>query len=68
MSKIIRITITDDSAEYDFDGFENNECGDEEDVIRFILARMGAMSHVEHSDNKRETEIEKISEPEKVRS
>lgn len=52
MKKEIKITITGNKIEFDFEGFEGKTCQQEEDLIRVLLGKMGVKTEIKHSDNK----------------
>ena len=60
--KITRIEIKNGRIHMDFDGFPDNTCSDEENLIRALYAKMGVKTDVEYSDNKREREAEPAPE------
>lgn len=64
--KKIKARIHKGKIHLDFEGFKGNECSDEEDLIRLLLAKLGVRTNVESSDNKREREAEEIARRKRI--
>lgn len=64
--KRVRVGIKNGRVTLDFDGFADETCSDEEDVIRTLYEKMGVNNDVEYSDNKREAEANGTAEKGKV--
>lgn len=64
--KRISITVKDGKITLDFDGFKNDDCSAEENLIRMFLAKLGAKNDVEHSDIKKEAESDGTCERERT--
>lgn len=50
----------------DFEGFEENQCEEEEEAIRLLFAKMGVKTDVEDDSKKRQKQAERAAERERA--